>query len=460
MNDDRNLERAIASTYEEIAPSREPRGLLDDVLLTTSHTRQRPSWLALIKEPPMRLSSSLAVGSPTVRVAAILVATLLITLMVAGAGIAGSRLLAADGTIVVDQNGNGTTTTITAAVEMAEDGDTILIKPGTYDESIVLTKDITIRGDGDRDAIVVEVSEELGRTSWGLEADLDPNSPTAFVFTDSDATLEHLTVRGDSSRILIRGGAPVLRDLVLDGLGRVCCDATSFEPTGLVIADESTATIERSVIQAMDVDFVLGADPTVSGNDISGGGIWMQGAGVDPVISDNIMDGLGDIAIWGGASPTIEANTITNMPGGIEVQDTGWQIPDTGTDPVIRGNTISGATSAGISVDSGASATIVDNELTGNQTGLSVRGSGAVISGNVIREGRTGVTLSGAGSPVLEENTIEGYEFGLMIGSGTTPTLTGNTICGNGKNLLLAGSAEMPDTTGNEICEDAPDSSE
>ena len=77
MNDDRFLEREIASAYEETAPSREPDGLLDDVLLTTSHARQRPSWLASIKEPPMRISHSVAVGSPTARVVAIMVATLL-----------------------------------------------------------------------------------------------------------------------------------------------------------------------------------------------------------------------------------------------------------------------------------------------------------------------------------------------------------------------------------------------
>ncbi len=45
----------------------------------------------------MRISSTLAVGSPTARVAAILVATLLIVLSVAGAGVAGARLMAADG---------------------------------------------------------------------------------------------------------------------------------------------------------------------------------------------------------------------------------------------------------------------------------------------------------------------------------------------------------------------------
>ena len=41
----------------------------------------------------MRISSHLAVGSPTARVAAIMVATLLLVLAVAGAGIAGSQLV-------------------------------------------------------------------------------------------------------------------------------------------------------------------------------------------------------------------------------------------------------------------------------------------------------------------------------------------------------------------------------
>jgi hypothetical protein len=54
---------------------------------------------------------------------AIIAATILIAAAVVGAGIAGGRLFAADRTIVVDQSGGGTVTTITEAVTMAQDGD-------------------------------------------------------------------------------------------------------------------------------------------------------------------------------------------------------------------------------------------------------------------------------------------------------------------------------------------------
>ena len=455
MNEQSAFERIVADSVTSVGVPAPTDDAVERTISRAGQTRQRPRWLALIKEPPMRVSSNVAVGSPTVRVAAVLVATLLLALLVAGAGVAGSRLLAADGSIVVDQSGDGTTRTITEAVAMAEDGDTVLVKPGTYDESVVLTKDITIRGDGERDTIIVELSEELGRTSAGWEVDLDPNLPTAFLFTDSDAMLEHLTVRGESSRILIRGGSPVLRDLRVDGLGRVCCEGTSFEPTGLIIADDSTATLEGNVIQTMDIVFILGANPTVTDNEISGGGIWMQGEGVDPIIAENSMDGIGDLAIWGGARPTVEANVITNSQDGIQVQDAGWQILDTGTDPIIRGNTISGANSVGVTVSPGASATIEDNVLLDNGVGISVQ-SDVLIEGNRLEGGGTGIHI-GAGSPSLVANTVEGAKGdGILVGGGTSPSLSGNTSCDNGENLRIVDGA-TPDIDGtNEICPVAP----
>ena len=46
--------------------------------------------------------------------------------------------------------------TITEAVAAANDGDTILVKPGTYVEAVTIDKDITLIGDGPRDQIVIE----------------------------------------------------------------------------------------------------------------------------------------------------------------------------------------------------------------------------------------------------------------------------------------------------------------
>ena len=69
MNTDPRLEQRVTAAFNKAASTREPDGLLDSVLSTVGRTRTRPRWLALIKEPPMRIHSRVAVGSPTARLA-------------------------------------------------------------------------------------------------------------------------------------------------------------------------------------------------------------------------------------------------------------------------------------------------------------------------------------------------------------------------------------------------------
>jgi len=96
MIDDQQIEREVASVFTGMAPSRGPDALLDDVFLTTGRMRPRPRWLALIKEPPMRTSTRVTVGSPTFRVASIATLTLLLLLASFTAIGIGARVLSAD----------------------------------------------------------------------------------------------------------------------------------------------------------------------------------------------------------------------------------------------------------------------------------------------------------------------------------------------------------------------------
>jgi parallel beta-helix repeat protein len=473
MNDDRYLERDVASVFAETAPSREPDDLLENVFLTTGPMRPRPRWLARIKEPPMRYTNSVAVGSPTARIVAIMVATLLITLMVAGAGVAGSRLLAADGTIVVDQSGGGDYTTITEAVAVAEDGDTILVRPGTYDESIVLTRDITIRGDGDRDAIVVELSVETP----AFVPDDAPDLPFAFLFDGSESTLENLTVRGESSRIVISGGAPQLRDLMIDGIGRVneLDPGPGSVPVGLVITNGSAATIADNVIFDTEVGIDEASTPSITGSDLTIGAIIIDGVGTDPIIRNSTLaDSVFEaVSIRDGARPLIEANTIVNAPTAVDVRSEDLEAQDVRSHPIVRDNLISGATLVGISVSYGSSATIEGNEISGNRTGIwvtdadaSVVGNtlldndaginlaptDATVEGNSIAGGKTGITIAGGGSPRLTGNTVTGASItGITIATGTSPVLVDNMVCDNATNVFVA---DEPVLEGNEICAD------
>jgi Tol biopolymer transport system component len=97
MIDDQQLEREVASVFAGMAPLRGPDALLDDVFLTTGRMRPRPRWLALIKEPPMRTSTRVSVGSPTFRLITIAIGTIVLLLAgLAAVGI-GARVLSADG---------------------------------------------------------------------------------------------------------------------------------------------------------------------------------------------------------------------------------------------------------------------------------------------------------------------------------------------------------------------------
>jgi hypothetical protein len=67
--------------------------------------------------------------------------------------------------------------TITAALLVANEGDTLLIRPGRYAEELTVEKALTLRGQGERDAIVIE-----GTRGTALRV-------------TADATVENLTLR-------------------------------------------------------------------------------------------------------------------------------------------------------------------------------------------------------------------------------------------------------------------------
>jgi hypothetical protein len=92
MNDRRSFERLFADRMNaEPGSPRLPDAFYDDFRHRAGEMRQRPRWLAIIKEPPMRHTSRVVVGSPTARVAALTAATLLLGLVATGAFVAGAQ---------------------------------------------------------------------------------------------------------------------------------------------------------------------------------------------------------------------------------------------------------------------------------------------------------------------------------------------------------------------------------
>jgi hypothetical protein len=87
------FERLIADYLADNAAGDPSDRALDDALASTSRMRPYPTWLADLKEPPMRIPARVVVGSPTLRLATILALTLALALALAGAVAGAASLL-------------------------------------------------------------------------------------------------------------------------------------------------------------------------------------------------------------------------------------------------------------------------------------------------------------------------------------------------------------------------------
>lgn len=415
----------------------------------------------------MGISSNVAVGSLATRFGAVLVATLLMAVFVGGTGSAGSRLLAADGTVVVAQDGSGSVETIAEAVAMANDGDTILIRPGTYTEALVIDKEVTLTGSGPVGEVVIRAPEDGPTTSTGLLdfAFRSDVHPYAILLVDSDATLAGLTFRGSRSAVVASGGSPTLERLRFDGPRDLEVFPRGYrEELAIIIKDGSTATLRDStLLESASIGVFDRSEPRILDNTLEGGGASILGGfGDAAIVEGNTFTGTGGredrheapvIGVFDPSTMTIADNQIlATDDAGILIGST--FLPEGGFDPIVRGNRISGALT-GIHVKAGAEPLLEGNELIDNEIAIVLARSDAALKSNVISGGNAGIVIGG-GSPVLEANTVEGAGRGIVIGGGASPSLIGNIVCGNATNLFVREGEETPDTTSNEICADEP----
>ncbi len=475
MNDHVRFERLFADGMHELAPKRAPDRLRTKVKDETGDVRPRARWLALMKEPPMRTNSHLAVGSPTARVAAIVTATLLAAMMIVGAGIAGAQLLAADGPIIVDQSGGGATTTITEAIAMAGDGDEILVRPGTYTESFVIDNDIAVRGDGPVEDIVVMAPEggPIAATSGETAGE-----PYAVLLSESAGRLSGLTFRGQPSMVIASGGSPTVTGNIMDGVGWAF-DGSNLSSGGssIVATAGTTANITgNTVLNGGPIAAFEGASPMIEGNRLQGGPhIFLRGAASDTIVRGNEILGTHSrgIAVSSPGPIIVEGNRISDYgQAGIRV---GRNAGAEGYETQVRNNTIEG-TGTGVAVTQGGAPTIEGNTLSGNDLGIELRGGTATVAdntfndnmvalslgpgshsvdGNNIFAGTTGIMATG-GEAQLTRNVVVGASGrGIAIGGTSSPMLAGNRSCGNGENLWVSEDSTPRIDESNEICEDA-----
>jgi parallel beta-helix repeat protein len=333
--------------------------------------------------------------------------------------------------------GRGDFTTVGAAIKKARPGDRIVVRPGLYEEALVVDKPVEIVGDGPvadieiraRDAHVLAFRASAGRVAnLSLRQTGGTQTWYGVDITEGRLDLEDCDISSQSGTCVgIHDGAnPRLRrNKIHDG-----------KTTGVFIYDSGRGTLEANDITGnalSGVEISTGSDPTVRGNKIHDG----KTTGV---------------IVWDSGRGTVEDNDITgNTYAGVEIK--------TGGDPTVRGNKIHDGKSAGVLVWENGLGTLEDNDITGNNSsGVQIRtGGNPTVRGNKIHDGKgSGVYVYDSGLGTVEDNDITGNtKAGVSIETGGNPTLRRNRINRNGYKAIWVseggrGVVEDNDLTGNK----------
>lgn len=366
--------------------------------------------------------------------------------------------------LVVDPSDPAAFAEIDDAVAHAEDGDRVIVRPGTYRRPVVVDRAIRLEGDGPvatirlrpvgGEALGVAVS---GATVSGLDicpGDVgnDGDAWSAVAVHDASVTIQdcvlssHLGatvwVGGPSSRTVLRrcsldGGSQNAVWVVEEGRAELeACEVIGHRWPMSVTGEHTSLTIRDSVIMDNRDDGVGATDgatlvmerTTVARN--AGHGILLGDATPasrieDCTVEENAAIGIVVIGVRGarilgnrvrrndvgiviawGAAPTIDGNELSDNGTGIGVRGDR-------TDPIIKSNTIVGEARAGFIVDKGAAGRLEGNRISAC--------------------GGAGIWVDDAGTrPIFTENHVSGCAAaGILVTNGAGGEFRSNDLRGN-----------------------------
>lgn len=252
--------------------------------------------------------------------------------------------------------------TIQNEVEKAANGDTVLVKPGTYEEQVVISgKALTLQGAGQTPEDVV-IKSPTTLTAKFTTTSVD-NKPVVLVQSNADVTLSNLKVDGAGN------GKNNYRFV---GIGFYNAGGTVEGVTITGVREDPFSGTQHGLgLYAYNGD---GQPRTltvrnVAVSDFQKNGITVVGSGLEVTIENNEVTGAGStnkiaqngIQVSYGAAGTVRNNTIT----GIAYSGNGW-------------------VASGILVYGAGSTTVEGNTLTNSQANIYVVESSATIRGNRI----------------------------------------------------------------------------
>ena len=259
--------------------------------------------------------------------------------------------------LIVDASGGGDYKTIASAYANAKSGDTIVVRPGEYEESLTVNRDVRIVGDGMRSKVIVQ--SEPGANVFNLTGG-SPTLAGMWIRTVGSGSIRQTGVTPDEVHaIAITGGTPVIEDcdlnssadfaVIVDGakanpIFRNCELKNSFRG-GILGRNDAKGTFEKCLIA----------------NAIMGPGVFLT-TDANPSFLDCVIGrNEGGVYVWGARGTFEKCMVMGNTNGGVSLV---YEANPTFRDCSIRDNG-----GNGVNVSDGGQGTFIGNTLAGNARG-------------------------------------------------------------------------------------------
>jgi len=363
-------------------------------------------------------------------------------------------------TYIVDDSGFANYNTIQEAVVAASNGDTIYIKPGEYNEEVILNKSLTLmpltgesgpiilKGDGLEKGITITAE---GCSLQGLTLQ-DFAGPAIYVQSSRNSIKENV-FKNANPAILVRGSHEnlIAENTILDSQGAVA------------LWENATKTlVSENDIMGCNISIIVrkATENKILNNKISDAywGIWLDHAGSCQIESNDIESKRYGIWVLNSSYTNVSQNKVrirnlasaftqgmnfanasgTLLQGNIINDAAFGMIISSSKNSKIRDNAILGSTNAVLIEDSN-SEELNNNSIIATEYGIRMENSSRnSLRQNKVENATVGFNLGASGQNDISENQISGItDTAVQITSSNENTLFGNRITDSSKGIIL-----------------------
>lgn len=325
---------------------------------------------------------------------------------------------------IVDDDGFAQYHSITEAVTISNDGDTIYVKPGTYREHIVLNKSLILMPPRGEDETVNLVGDG---GDIGIEVLADGCKIEGITISDFAGPGIYVESKDNEIR----------KNVFVDNVHGIFLNGTSGNTLetnqerggycGIVLLASSENTIRGNVAEECLLAGTLlnsSSKNTIEGSKAEG---CVRGIYLITDSQENQMDKNSMIDC--GYGILLEKSSVANMIRGCAFENATTAIAlNSVSKNLVQNNSVSNSTN-GIALFSSADNSIVENSLVGLDTGIMVsEGSVSnVLTKNKIEESGSGIVVTDSSANKLEGNVMTEARWGLYV-TGSTEESFDNQI--------------------------------